>query len=348
MDMLRKMRVLTKVVQTGSFTAAASALDITPGVTSRAIAELEAHLRTRLLHRTTRSVALTEAGERYFKRAERIIAELEAAEAEATCALTQPEGTLRVSSNIGLARHLVLPTVTQYRSMNPRVMIELMADQTTPDLFEGHRDVAVIAARTLPDSRLVARKLGTTFSILCASVDYLRAKGAPTTPEELRIHDCVLLRTSAYPDGRWQFRSASNQSTISVTGPIKTNEEETLCGAIASGMGIGALPLYAAVDKIRTGAFIQILPGYRVQEVDIYALYASRVYVDAKIKTWVDYLAGEVPRILARNERALITGKTHDIVARAGEPEAAVLSGRPRRRMRPVDCPAPSDTAMLA
>jgi DNA-binding transcriptional LysR family regulator len=337
-----------KVVETGSFTAAAGALDLTTSMASRAITDLEAHLRTRLLNRTTRSIALTEAGERYVRRAEKIIADLDAAEAEASRTITQAAGTLRVTSSMGLARHIVLPAITQYRIMNPRVDIELTANQTVPDLLDSHSDVAIVAARTLPDSRFVARKLGTTFSVLCASADYVHTRGVPTTPEELSGYDCLVLRTSAYPDGQWHLRGGKGDVVMAVHGPMKTNTAEMLSVAIGEGMGIGCLPLHAAIDKIQAGTFLQILPDYRLQEVDIYAIYASRVYIDAKIKTWIDYLASEVPKIIAYNEKALAASKMRDFAHKSIASESAPSICMLPPRTLSADRMAPHGTAMQA
>ncbi|MGF6414763.1 DNA-binding transcriptional LysR family regulator [Paraburkholderia sp. MM5482-R2] len=203
MDTLQNMRVFVRVVEAGSFTAAAQSLNSTTGAMSRAVSELEAHLRTRLLNRSTRRLALTTAGERYLKRSQQILADVDVAEEEASCAHERPTGALRMHSFASIGQHYVLPAISRYRELYPDVTVELTLSQRMPDLFEGSADVAVIGASTLPNSDLVSFPLGTTFSILCASPAYVRAHGALQEPADLAHHECLILHTPAFPPHEW-------------------------------------------------------------------------------------------------------------------------------------------------
>lgn len=306
MDTLQNMRVFVRVVEAGSFTAAAQSLNSTTGAMSRAVSELEAHLRTRLLNRSTRRLALTTAGERYLKRCQQILADVATAEEEASCAHERPSGALRMHSFASVGQHYVLPAISRYRKLYPEVTVELTLSQRMPDLFEGSSDVAVVTASTLPDSDLVSHQLGATFSILCASPGYVRAHGAPQTPADLAHHECLILQTPALPAHEWQLEGPQGSELMEVTGPVQVNIAESLVVAIREGMGVGMLPLYSAIDGLRNGSLVRVLPDYTAQKMNVYALYPSRKFIDAKTRTWVEFLRTHLPKVIERDEALLV------------------------------------------
>lgn len=295
------MRVFTRVVETGSFTAAAQSLNSTTGAMSRAVSELEARLRTRLMNRSTRRLALTSAGENYLRRCRQILADVDRAEEEASCAHERPAGVLRMHSFASVGHHYVLPTLTRYHAQYPEVSIELSLSQRMPDLFDGTSDMAVVTASSLPDSELVSHLLGSTFSILCASPDYVRRHGAPARPQELAAHACLTLRTPAFPTHEWVLEGPDGIEQIHVSGPVQTNTAESLALAIRDGIGIGMLPLYAAIDALSDGTLVRVLPEHILQKMNVYALYPSRRYIDAKVRTWVELLRAQVPAMIERD-----------------------------------------------
>ncbi len=301
MDTLQNMRVFARVVEAGSFTAAAQSMNSTTGAMSRAVSELEARLRTRLMNRSTRRLALTSAGENYLRRCRQILADVDKAEEEASCAHERPAGVLRMHSFASVGHHYVLPALTLYRQQYPDVSVELTLSQRMPDLFDGTSDMAVVTASSLQDSELVSHLLGSTFSILCASPDYLRAHSAPQRPQELIEHDCLTLQTPAFPTHEWLLEGADGVEQIHVSGPVQTNTAESLALAIRAGIGIGMLPLYAAIDALCDGTLVRVLPGHILQKMNIYALYPSRRFVDAKVRTWVEFLRTHVPGVVARD-----------------------------------------------
>jgi DNA-binding transcriptional LysR family regulator len=307
MDTLQNMRVFARVVEAGSFTAAAESLNTTTGAVSRAVSDLEAHLRTRLLNRSTRRLALTPAGERYLQRCQQILADLASAEEEASDAHERPAGTLRLFSFASLGQHYVLPAIARYRVQWPDVTVELTMSQSAPDLFGGGSDVAVIAAPSLSDSEMVSHLLGSTCSILCASPHYVRSRGAPAKPGDLAQHECLILNTPAFPPHEWLLEGPGGSELIAVRGPLQVNIAESLVVAIREGMGIGMLPLYAAVDGLRNGTLVRVLPHHTLQNMNIYALYPSRKFIDAKTRTWVDFLRTHLPEVIAR-DKALLAG----------------------------------------
>ncbi|WP_168787504.1 LysR family transcriptional regulator [Paraburkholderia aromaticivorans] len=307
MDTLQNMRMFARVVEAGSFTAAAESFDTTTGAMSRAVSDLEAHLRTRLLNRSTRRLALTPAGERYLQRCQQILADVGKAEEEASGAHERPGGTLRLFSFASMGQHYLLPAIARYRAQCPDVTVELTMSQSAPDLFGGGSDVAVIGAPSLSDSEMVSHLLGSTCSILCASPHYVRSRGAPEKPGDLAQHECLILNTPAFPPHEWLLEGPGGSELISVHGPLQVNIAESLVVAIREGMGIGMLPLYAAVDGLRNGTLVRVLPAHTLQNMNIYALYPSRKFIDAKIRTWVDFLRTYLPEVIAR-DKALLAG----------------------------------------
>ncbi|SDD14076.1 LysR family transcriptional regulator [Paraburkholderia lycopersici] len=301
MDTLQNMRAFVCVVESGSFTAAARSLGSTTGAISRAVSELEAHLRTRLLNRSTRHLGLTETGERYKIRCEKILADVNSAEEEASFARERPMGVLRMHSFASLGKQYVLPALSIYRTLYPEVTIELTLSQDMPDLFEGTSDVSVVTAPALPNSDMVSHQLGSVCSILCASPAYVNAHGAPRKPSDLLRHNCLILKTPSERGNCWALEGPDGSIEMRVDGPVKINMAESLAMAIGEGMGIGVLPVYAAIEGLQNGTLERVLPQYVLQRSNVYALYPSRKFVDAKTRTWVDFLRAHLPQFIERD-----------------------------------------------
>jgi DNA-binding transcriptional LysR family regulator len=306
MDTLQNMRVFVRVVDAGSFTAAAQQMNSTTAYASRAVSDLEAHLRTRLLNRTTRRIALTEAGERYLQRCEQILAYVDQAEAEASDAHARPSGTLRVHCVASLGLHYAVPAVARYRERYPDVQVELTLAQRMPDLLDEGYDVAIIVSLDLPDSGLVSQRLGATYSVACASPAYLEQHGVPQRAQDLPNHVCLGMVAPGFNWEEWTMSGPHGDESVKLnTPPFRVNVAEALAVAIREGMGIGVLPLYSAVSGLRNGDFVRVMPEYRSHLMNIYALYPSRQYLDAKIRTWVDFLRDELPSTLKADEAVL-------------------------------------------
>jgi DNA-binding transcriptional LysR family regulator len=306
MDKFQNMKVFVSVVGSGSFTAAAQHLKTTTAYVSRAVSDLESHLRTRLLHRTTRRIALTGAGERYAKRCEEILAYVDQAEGEASDAHVHPSGRLKVYAMTSFGQHYVVPSVARYQQHYPDVQIELTLAQQVPDLLYQSYDVALVLARNLPDSRLVSRRLGGAFSIACASPAYLKCNGVPHSLDDLSRHRCLQMVTPVSPTNEWTLDGPNSRETVAL-GPadFQVNVPEALAAAVREGMGIGLLPIYTTISGLRSGELVWILPEYKSQETNLYALYPSRQYLDAKIRTWVEFLRNELPAAIDRDQTEL-------------------------------------------
>ncbi|MBN3728367.1 LysR family transcriptional regulator [Burkholderia sp. Ac-20379] len=306
MDTLQNMRVFVRVVDAGSFTAAAQQLNSTTAYASRAVSDLESHLRTRLLNRTTRRIALTEAGERYLQRCEQILAYVDQAEAEASDAHARPSGKLKVHCMTSLGQHYAVPMVARYRQRYPEVQVDLTLAQRLPDLLDEGFDVSIVIDRNLPDSGLVSQRLGETFSVACASPDYLERHGVPKRPQDLDAHTCLGMVAPGFQWDEWTLVGPDGEKSLPVASPpFRVNVAEALSVAIREGMGIGVLPLYTAITGLRNGDFVRVMPEYRSHVMNIYALYPSRQYLDAKIRTWVDFMRESLPATLEADIDAL-------------------------------------------
>jgi DNA-binding transcriptional LysR family regulator len=310
MDTLQMMRIFVRVAEEGSFTHAAQRLDITTAFASRSVAQLETHLRTRLLNRSTRRVALTQAGQRYLERCVQILGYIDEAESEAADAQASPSGRLRVHATTSFGQAYVVPAIVRYRTLHPSVMVELTLSQHFPDLLDEGYDVSLqLSANELPDSGLVSQRLGTVHSVLCASPEYLRARGVPQSVTDLADHVCLQIVTPVFPPDRWHLDGPNGRETLALpSADFQVNVADALGAALREGIGIGSLPMSTALPALRSGALVRVLPDYRLQQLTVYTLYPSRQYLDAKIRTFIDFLREFVPQLLAADEAALGSG----------------------------------------
>ncbi|NMM04283.1 LysR family transcriptional regulator [Paraburkholderia sp. RP-4-7] len=303
MDILKNMKVFVRVAETGSFTAAARLSDIATGQVSRIISDLEVHLRSRLLNRTTRKVVLTDAGQRYLHRCKDILALVDLSEAEAAQANSEPVGVLRVHAPLSFGQVYVVPALTRYLEANPMVSAELTLSQRIPDLLHDGYDVSLrIAGDALPDSALVSAKICDMPCVLCAAPAYIERRGVPHGIEDLAAHACLPLVTPHLAVESWTFLGEEGQVDVKLpTARLRTNSADALAVALTEGLGIGVLPMLSALPALRSGALVRILDDYRLQSTSVFAIYASRQYLDRKIRTWIDFLRDFVDVALAGN-----------------------------------------------
>ena len=301
MDLLRSMRIFARVAEAASFTVAAQQMDITTAQASRAVTELETHSRTRLLNRTTRRVALTDAGNRYLTRCKEVLELVDLSEAEAGDAQVSPSGVLRMHAPITFGQHYVVPALTRYLEEHPQVRVELTLSQHVPDMLDEGFDVFLqVTTSTLPDSALVSTKICSMPSVLCASPGYLKRAGAPQRIEDLTDHTCLQLVTTFFPVDRWVFEGPRGKHEVELEpGRLRVNSADALAVALSNGLGIAPLPMLAALPWLQNGALVRVLPDWELQSMTIYAMYASRQYLDAKIRTWVAFLREFVEGTLA-------------------------------------------------
>ncbi|MEH6348850.1 MULTISPECIES: LysR family transcriptional regulator [Pseudomonas] len=299
MDTLQTMRAFVCVAETGSFSCAAKRLGCTNSYVSRAIATLEAHLQTRLLNRTTRQIALTEAGQRYLSRCEHIFLSLELAAAEASDMIAQPVGKLRVHSMTGVGLHYIVKAIAGYRKLYPGVNFEMTMANRVPDLVEEGFDVSVVLATEPQSSDMVWEQIGETYGVLCASPLYIEEHSLPTSLQDLTHHQCLRILSRVMTLDSWIFTGLSGEEAVEIrNSPLTVNHGDAMLRAIQCGMGVGILPIYSAQQGLQDGTLIRVLSEYKLQSINIYALYQPREHLDAKIRTWISYLRKSFPEML--------------------------------------------------
>jgi DNA-binding transcriptional LysR family regulator len=295
MDQFRAMRAFAKVVELGSFTKAASALDLAPAVITRQLADLEAHLKVRLLNRTTRSVTLTQAGERYLEHVQRILVDVEEAQTAASFETAEPEGTIRVLCTPGFATHQLAKHLPRFRERYPKLIIELTVQNFVTTADDNH-DVSILSLlKPLATGSFVARILAQSEITLCASKTYLDKRGRPTHPSELHQHEMLLPFT---PQGRnetlFSPRDPNGSAKPYLSPPptmaLATTHFDMLHHAAIQGMGIGALATFISHDALLRGDVEIVLPDWRIATLHIYAAMPSRKYIPARTRAFLDFL----------------------------------------------------------
>lgn len=288
-DVLTGMRVFTSVVDAGSFAGAADNLELSRGMTSRYVAQVEAYLGARLLNRTTRKLSLTEAGSDYYQRATQILAMVAEAETSAAQEASVPRGTLRVTSSVAFgARHLGR-AITEYLQHYPGVEVDVTLNDRVVDLVEEGFDLAIrVAARI--DPGLVARRLTRARIAACASPDYLKKHGTPKSPEDLISHNCL---SYAYwsLQNEWHFRRKGVQRKIRVSGNLRGNNGDILVNAAIEGLGVILHPTFLLYEALQQKRLVRILPDWEVDELSVFAVYPHRKFLPPKVRSFIDFLA---------------------------------------------------------
>lgn len=288
--LLHAMKSFVRVIDSGSFTAAAEQMDLTTAQVSRLVAELERRVGAKLLQRSTRQRVLTDEGAAYVERCREVIALVDEAEATVAGTTTSLQGRLRVQCMANFGHHYVSPTMADFCKLHPELTIEYSTSQYVPDLLARGVDVSLYLAQTLGDSGYIARRLGTTFLVLCASSSYLRRHGQPRTPQDLLNHRCVrLVNPSITPDW-YLINPAGETQRLDVRGPLVADTPELLLDVALRGAGIALLPLFSVIDDVRAGRLTRVLPIWRSPDIGFYALLPSRHYLSAKTRAWLEWV----------------------------------------------------------
>ena len=289
MDLFYSMRMYVAVVDGGSFAAAADKLDISRAMVSKQIQKLEEHLGTRLMNRTTRRLSLTETGRAFYERSVQIMHDVEEAEQVAGHMTRTPQGVLRVTIPLSYGQHRLAAIIGAYTQAYPQVQLDIALSDRKVDLIEDGFDLAVRIG-ALPQSDLIARKIGGVRSIVCASPGYVSRHGAPHTPEQLRGHAC-LGYTLTGSGADWRFETPDGPLVVPIAGPIRADNGDIIRLAALSGAGILFQPHFIVGDDLVAGRLVQLLPEWQSAELGVYAVYPSRKHLSAKVRTFVDFLA---------------------------------------------------------
>jgi DNA-binding transcriptional LysR family regulator len=289
MDRLAAIQVFAQVVESGSFARAAERLGLSTSAASRQVADLEARLQTRLLNRTTRKVSLTESGRAFYERSVQLLADLAEAEQEASRAAVEPRGTIRLTTSVNFGVRHVAPAIADFLRSHPGVRFDVSLSDRVVDLVEEGFDLAIRIGAPGADN-LVARKLGETRLVPCASPAYLAAHGAPATPEDLARHNCFTYEYVS-PRNLWRFRDRGGaERSVRVAGTLHSNNGDLLAEAAARGAGIVFEPTFIVGPEVRAGRLVPLLQEFEPPPVPIYAVYPSRKHLSAKVRRFVEFL----------------------------------------------------------
>ncbi len=287
------MSVFVRVVEARSFTGAARKLSTTTSAVSKRVAQLEDRLGVRLLERTTRKVALTEAGTTFYDRCVRILAEVEDAELAVTSLSGEPRGTLRVSAPVIFGEMHVAPLVPDFLARHPHVSLDLSLSDRFVSLLDEGFDLAIRIGQ-LGDSSLVARRLGRVRVLVCASPSYLAKRGTPKVPMDLVSHNC--LRYSLVTSNReWSFRTASGHVSVPVTGNFLSNHGGAMGEAALAGLGIARLPDFIVAAAVKRGALKTVLDDCPSSDGGVFAVHPAGRHPPPKITAFVGFLADRLP-----------------------------------------------------
>jgi len=287
------MRLFTKVVDLGSFSEAGRQLDLDQSSISRQVSALEDQLGVRLLNRTTRRLALTEAGQLYYERANAILNEIEEANQAVLSLSATPRGTLRATVPVVFGRLHVAVALPGFLAKFPELRMDLTLTDHELDLLEDGADLAIRMGEPSA-STLIVRKLAENPWIIVGSPDYLARCGVPERPEDLTGHNCITRRPQSGGGFEWEFKGGGRVHQVKVSGNLVTNNPEVLRAAALGGLGVARLSSWTVGKDLQSGALKRVLEGYEVTpmgaEGPIYAVYPHNRHLSAKVRVFVDYL----------------------------------------------------------
>ena len=287
-DIVASMRVFTSVVDAGSFAGAADKLDLSRGMATRYVAQLETHLGARLLNRTTRKLSLTEAGSDYYQRAIQVLGMVEEAETSVAQEASVPRGTLRVTSSVAFGvRHLGW-AITEYLQQYSGVQIDVTLNDRVVDLIEEGFDLGIRVATRI-DPGLVARKLTPARIVACASPGYLKKHGTPKSPEELTGRNCLLYAYWSLGN-EWRFRRKGVNRTVRISGNLRGNNGDVLVNAAIEGLGVILHPTFLVYEALRDKKLVRILPDWETDDLAVFAVYPHRKFLPPKVRSFIDFL----------------------------------------------------------
>ncbi|HEX7781277.1 MAG TPA: LysR family transcriptional regulator [Sphingobium sp.] len=296
MERSGEMEVFARVVQEGSFSGAARSLNLTPSAVSKLIGRLEIRLGARLLLRTTRAVTLTDEGEAYYQAALPILKALDDAEVEVGGGAVR--GRLTISASLPFGSMYVASAIPGFLERHPDVRVDLHLTDDVIDLLAQRTDIAVRTG-TLPDSAMIARRLGVSKMVVCASPTYLERHGVPATPTALIDHDCLTFTFRPSP-ALWPFRVKDEIVHIAVSGGMQVNNGTTLRQMAVAGVGIARMGLFNAAEDIAAGRLTPLLEDANPGDIEtIHALYVGGGQVPHRVKAFIDYLAERLRHVPA-------------------------------------------------
>jgi DNA-binding transcriptional LysR family regulator len=289
MDKFESIRAFTQVVEAGGFAAAARQMGVSRSAVNKLVINLEQDLQTQLLHRTTRTVTLTDAGRAFYQRCTGILADLAEAELALNQLQEEPKGNLRINGPMTFGTLYLAPLVAEFIAQYPDLHVELTLNDRFIDPIEEGFDVTVRIAQPPAAPNLIVHHLAPCPLRLCAAPAYLDQRGRPSHPEELKHHACLHYGHLSQ-DYTWTLMGATETHSVRVQGPLCCNNGEVLRQAALAGLGIVMLPVFIMGQDLRQGKLQPVLPDYAPAEISIYALYPVNRHLSAKVKLWTEFL----------------------------------------------------------
>lgn len=289
MDRLSVRHAFRRIVERGSFARAAQDLGVSPALLSREVKLLEDSLGTSLLTRTTRSMSLTDAGRLYYDQATGILDAVTGLETRIRDGAGAVRGHLKVNASSSFGQTVIAPILPAFLQAYPDLRLTLSLDDRVVDMVEGGFDLSIRIRPAMPDSALVARRIGTMRQRIFAAPAYLDRAGAPQRPEDLRDHAVIGFLLADHLT-TWQLHGPSGSTTIDLDPPVRVGNSLVLRDLLIAGQGIGTLPDFVSDEAEARGALVRILPGWELPAPDIFAVTASRLGMDAKVTAFLDHL----------------------------------------------------------
>ena len=295
MDRLLSMRVFQKVIDEGGFAAAARALDMSPAVVTRLVADLENHLGTRLLHRTTRRVSLSPAGENYLNRVRGILQDIDEAHSIASAQTSRPKGVLRVLTPPVLATFLLAPLIAEFRALHPKIRLHVEVD-SHEDLPIEDYDVTLLPTNDAFDADIVARKVSDTEAILVCSPEYIRRHGTPATPTDLAQHELLRLRAQGMVQRVWRLRNSHSDEVFELVAEpsLWINHTETLLRATVDGAGITSVAVALAAPHLARGELVRVLHPWITDRLRLYVALPSRKFMPERTRVFLEFIIDRI------------------------------------------------------
>jgi DNA-binding transcriptional LysR family regulator len=293
-DRLEAMSILVAAAEAGSLSAAARRLGTPLTTVSRKVSELEAHLRTRLLNRSSRRLTLTDAGQSYMAACKRILDDVDEAERAASGEYSAPRGDLTITAPIVFGRLHVLPVVAAFLKAYPEINIRLVQADRAVNLAEDHIDLAVRIGE-LPDSSLVATRVGTIRRVVCGSPAYFAARGTPQDPSDLEAHDCIAFEGPASLSS-WSFAMGKSETTVAIRSRLSVNTAEAAVDAAVAGLGLTRLLSYQTANAVRAGTLVLALEELELTPWPVNLVYPGQRLLPLKLRVFIDFAA---PRLKA-------------------------------------------------
>jgi DNA-binding transcriptional LysR family regulator len=298
MDRIEAMSTLLAVVEAGSLSAASRKLRVPLTSVSRRISELEVHLKTQLLNRSSRRVTLTDAAQSYIQACRRILDELDEAERVVSGEYRAPQGELTVTASLVLGRVHVVPVAAAFLKAYPDILLRLRLSDRVVSLQEEHVDLG-IRTGPLPDSGIVARRIGSVRRILCASPEYLASRGRPETPQDITAHDCVTFTGFTHTES-WEFQNGTSSALVPIRSRLQVDAAEAVVEAALAGAGIARLFSFHVAEAVKGGRLSLLLQEFEPPPLPVNLIYLGGGLLPLKVRAFLDFAA---PRLKARLEK---------------------------------------------